>query len=172
MNFFFAFFYYMLSCIICIFLFQDMIIKGFITQPTIIAIIISSILACSELDSIFNYNSKYNILSSVISTHSGPFVYFLGSVIFVFIAMTLIFYEFYSSLDEFDSLLDCFNILIAITFADALKEIINFVDECFGKFLIYFCLVLFNLTFLSVVLGIVTVGFQRAKIEFLEKEKI
>ena len=99
------------------------------------------------------------MLSSVVTQHSGPFFYFLSLFVIVFISMTFIMYEFYSDLDQFDSILDCFNVIIAIMYADNLKEIFEFLNDTFGRIFVYFTLILFNLTFLQVILGIVTVGF-------------
>ena len=174
-NFYFSFVYYLLSIFILFFTFHDIFYYGYISDNFIYTLTISAFLSCSEIDTIFTQGSKYNLLSILLKKNYKTMIYFIFGFFVFLIAMTMIIFQFFGTYNNYDSILDCINVLVSLTLADSVKIIFDEIsmDSYFGLCFIFIFVIFFNLSFLQILLGIITVDFQRAKSKFktYEEEK-
>ena len=79
---------------------------------------------------------------------------------------SLIFFDLYNTHKLFSSLKDSFSVIFSLMMQDNVLTIFDELDSMFGHILVYFSVLLFALTFLEIIVSIVSVGYQRSREEF------
>lgn len=89
----------------------------------------------------------------------------LGFVIF-FLGSSLFYYNIYYYYERFDTVLDSLTVVFALMMCDNVLTIFDLLQGWLGNFMIYLTVIIFNMTFMEILMNIVSVSYQRSKEDF------
>lgn len=171
--FFVSFFSYIMNIILGFVAIIDICDKGVISIKQLYLISMCAFLASSDISTVFSNDSKYNLITILIKKNSVKIMYFIFGTVILFFACIMITYEYLKSYDQFSNIKECLNRIVALALADSVKDIIDTVQEkTFGPLLMVSMVIIFYMSCTQIFTAILTIGFQRAKLEFNTAEKI
>jgi hypothetical protein len=170
--FFVSFFSYIMNIILAFVAIFDICDNGVISLKQLYLISFCTFLASSDISTVFSNESKYNLITILIKKNSMKIMYFIVGTIILFFACVMITYEYLKSYDQFSSIKECLNNIVALALADSVKDIIDTVqDKTFGPLLMISIVIIFYMSCTQIFTAILSIGFQRAKLEFNLAEK-
>lgn len=89
----------------------------------------------------------------------------LGFVI-LFLASSLFYFNVYSYLERFESIKNSLTVVFALMMCDNVLTVFDLLTGWVGHFMIYLTVVIFNMTFMEILMNIVSVSYQRSKEDF------
>ena len=129
-------------------------------------------LACADIGTLFNNDSKYNLISILFLKNSKKVLYYLFTCGLVFVALSVIVFELFSDRTNFRNLKQSMITLSCLMFGDSVLDVL---DDLEGSSLLSISLILvfifvFFLNILQIFLAVTSVGFQRIQQEFRKRE--
>jgi len=171
--FFVSFLSYIMNIILAFVAIIDICDKGVISMKQLYLISFCAFLASSDISTVFSNDSKYNLITILIKKNSVKIMYFIFGTVILFFACVMITYEYLKSYDQFSNIKECLNRIVALALADSVKDIIDTVQEkTFGPMLMVSMVIIFYMSCTQIFTAILTIGFQRAKLEFSTAEKL
>lgn len=89
----------------------------------------------------------------------------VGFVI-LFIGSSLFYYNVYFYYERFESLIDSLTVVFALMMCDNVLTIFDLLQGWLGHVMTYLTVILFNMTFMEILMNIVSVSYQRSKEDF------
>lgn len=145
---------------------KTLLLKQFIEQNLRISLIINLFISCSEIDSLFDTSRQYKIFQDLFNQYSKTLLFMILGFVILFIGSSLFFYNIYNYYDRFDGLIDSLTVVFALMMCDNVLTIFDLLRGWLGHVLIYLTVVLFNMTFMEILMNIVSVSYQRSKEDF------
>ena len=87
-------------------------------------------------------------------------------------ATSLVFFDFYNTHDLFGSLKESFTVVFSLMMQDNVLTIFDELSSFYGHLFVYFSVLIFALTFLEIIVSIISVGYQRSWEELKKFKKI
>lgn len=100
------------------------------------------------------------IFSDLFKTQSKAIIYFSIGFLIILVLLALIFYSLYYDNLFFGTTLECLDIMVALSMADNVLNLFNQLhDNNVGVSLVFLAVILFNFTFMEILLGITSVSY-------------
>lgn len=165
--------YYLISSILSIFISIN-ILQGQIQLNFLRKLgVINLFLGCFDLNTILSQNKNSEFLFQFIFKNLRIiFGLFIGFIL-ALLGTSLVFFELFNYHSLFGNLQESFTVVFSLMMQDNVLTIFDELDSFCGHFLVYFSILIFALTFLEILVSIISVGFQRSREEFerFKKEK-
>lgn len=146
---------------------------GFITAGQVKLLCVCLLLSCADIGTIFNHNSKYNLISILLVKNSGKLFYYLVTCAILFLGISIVSFELFYQTENFGSFKDTMVTLSCMMFGDSVMDILDSLTDVSRLSIVVLLvfLFIFFLNVLQIFLAVTSVGFQRIQEDFTQLEE-
>lgn len=158
---------YVINVMVGFYAIIDILDDGIVGKGQFYLLSVSIILSTADISTVFSKNSQYNLVYVLIKKNSKKLLMFLLGVALVFATFTLVLFQFLKEVPRFETIRDCFHIILGLSQADSVKDLFDASrPRAFGIVLIFLAVWITFLTCNQILVALVTVGFQKTKDAF------
>lgn len=159
---------YISNILLGIYAIFDVLEDGIVGSPQFYLLSLVTLLSTADITTVFTKDTQYSLVYVLIQKYRTKLAKFLVGVMLIFGLLTLMLFLFLKDLPRFETIRDCFHIIIGLSQADSVDDLINAsAGKQIGIWLLFFTLLITFLTINQILVALVTVGFQKTKDAFL-----